>query len=417
MFDVTTAYLLWMTQAGTLTLLLTAIWMRVPRRQYLLYLALGFAAQATGLLLVVLRGLIPDVLSIQIGNGLMLLPYGLWGIALLHLAGGPSNRMVAVLLAPTALWLAGNLVAEIAQSFANRVMLFNGLAALHYAILAAIITGIGEKSRGIRIALGLTWLTSAVTCLCLLTGAAIARPNSYAELPFLTLLGLSIIAGFVAAIGLMTRLLIDRSEDYLQKLVRTDPLTGVLNRRGFMEAFEIIRTSGGDGLIALVVFDIDHFKLVNDTYGHAAGDRALQHFSRMAEHLLPQGAALGRTGGEEFSAALPIGQVKDAVLYAETLRQTLQNSTVPSESSAISITVSIGLSAMQSTTGQLDRLMLQADKALYLAKESGRNRVAIWNRDEPICLPSDESKELDDLADRQVSVLNRLSAAALRNLA
>jgi len=126
------------------------------------------------------------------------------------------------------------------------------------------------------------------------------------------------------------------------------------------------------------MFDIDHFKQVNDTYGHLVGDRVLISISAIARTVLRDGDVLVRYGGEEFLAVLPAASMEDLQLVAERLRRAIEDSSVTDGSQTIRVTASLGAAAFPNReVEQKDQLVQLADDALYRAKESGRNRVVL----------------------------------------
>lgn len=151
-----------------------------------------------------------------------------------------------------------------------------------------------------------------------------------------------------------------------------DPLTGVANRRSFMQDAERCIAEGGAA--ALVMFDLDHFKTVNDTYGHAAGDRTLIEFCAIAAARLPADALFCRMGGEEFAALLPGATRAGGAHVAEHIRKDLLRAGGALGWPA-NITVSAGVAVMEGGCCSLPDLLAAADAALYRAKAAGRNRV------------------------------------------
>lgn len=170
-----------------------------------------------------------------------------------------------------------------------------------------------------------------------------------------------------------------RHEQKLEQLATTDVLTGLANRRAFMARLEAeLARAGQEGGAPgmLVMLDLDHFKRVNDTYGHAAGDRVLVHLAQLLRgQALRQGDLAGRLGGEEFAVLLPRTSPQEAAAVAERLREALERSLIDSgEGRTIAITLSAGLAPLQ---GASESCLAQADAALYRAKNSGRNRVVL----------------------------------------
>ncbi len=165
-------------------------------------------------------------------------------------------------------------------------------------------------------------------------------------------------------------------EHELKELAVTDPGTGVLNRRGFLEALGTALESKRTGVrVALLILDVDNFKDVNDTHGHAAGDRVLQEFSGLCARAVREGDILGRLGGEEFALVLKDTGTEGARDMAERIRRMTQSHVIRLDrGDEIRVTVSIGFAVHQPGEA-LDALMSRADGAMYEAKCLGRNRV------------------------------------------
>jgi diguanylate cyclase (GGDEF)-like protein len=164
-----------------------------------------------------------------------------------------------------------------------------------------------------------------------------------------------------------------------ERLATRDPLTGLLNRREFARCIDALAPSAGDTPrdYALLLFDLDHFKSINDTHGHPVGDEVLVAFGRVARHALRGEDLLCRYGGEEFAALLPGATRQEAHLAAERVRHQLA---ISDEDVLVRLrpTTSIGIAAACATAIPLPELLRQADKALYRAKREGRDRVA-WH--------------------------------------
>jgi len=170
-----------------------------------------------------------------------------------------------------------------------------------------------------------------------------------------------------------------KTEEVLIKLASTDPLTGVFNRREFLQLAdqEGHRSQRYGRPLSVMILDIDHFKKLNDTYGHAAGDKALQKFAQVCSNALRSIDIFGRWGGEEFVALLPETDVDGASVIAERLRRMVEESTVVYNETNIKLTCSIGVGQYTSTETSVDAPLGRADQAVYEAKESGRNRVCV----------------------------------------
>jgi diguanylate cyclase (GGDEF)-like protein len=166
----------------------------------------------------------------------------------------------------------------------------------------------------------------------------------------------------------------------LRRLASVDELTGVANRRWFtaMAGRELERCRRFEHQLALLMIDIDHFKSVNDTHGHAVGDEVLKAFTRELESNLRSVDLLGRLGGEEFAVMLPETEQSAAALTAERLRAAVETLKFPFEDGTVlRITTSVGIAIFSPTGDSLDSLLARADSALYTAKREGRNRTVI----------------------------------------
>lgn len=180
-------------------------------------------------------------------------------------------------------------------------------------------------------------------------------------------------------VNLVLRLIVTRADDLREELRRvaaTDVLTGLPNRRAFTAAFEReIARAGRIGVpLSLVLFDLDHFKAVNDRFGHAAGDDALQRFGEILTAESRPGDLVARLGGEEFTAVLFDCDAEGARGWAERVAARLRDE---SERQEIPLTTSAGVISVDGADATLDRMLIGADSALYAAKAAGRRRVEL----------------------------------------
>lgn len=168
-----------------------------------------------------------------------------------------------------------------------------------------------------------------------------------------------------------------QTEVVLREMALTDPLTGVANRRNFFarakEEFGRARRHGRP--LSILMLDMDHFKRINDRYGHARGDLVLNAFCDGCRTLLRDVDLFARTGGEEFAVLLPETTLDGARVIAERLRQFTAGQNVETEGVEITWTISAGVAMIDPSDADLDACLQRADNALYRAKERGRNRV------------------------------------------
>ena len=167
----------------------------------------------------------------------------------------------------------------------------------------------------------------------------------------------------------------------------TDALTGLPNRRALFESADELADHSkflkGEP-VSVMVFDLDHFKKINDTYGHRLGDRVLQQFANTLLEELDAGTILGRLGGEEFAAILPGVDLSAAAAKAECVRAAFANTAAVIDGLAVAGTVSIGVAAHDDIDCDIGLLFHRADGALYAAKQTGRNRVQVIGPKEPM---------------------------------
>ena len=175
-----------------------------------------------------------------------------------------------------------------------------------------------------------------------------------------------------------------KMEEELTKLATTDPLTGVANRRFFAERMEseLVRFKRFGNPASFLMLDIDFFKKINDSYGHAIGDVALKEFARIARESLRKTDLVGRLGGEEFGILLTETDIDGAMIFAERLRYKIANNIVYTDVANITFTVSIGISEYSLSDEEVEGIIARADEALYEAKNTGRNKTVVYGMEE-----------------------------------
>ena len=343
--------------------------------------AAALLVNAIGHMLIMLRGLIPDVLSIVVGN-LLLSSVFVGMIAAVYQFQGRPVRW-SLLLAPPLLVL--GFVTVFIDNFPARVSfvgLVIGLQAV-WALLAALSHRHATVGRG-------QWLLVAGLLLeaVVLGGRALVAISTHSEasniLQSSALQTLTFLATFsvvlVSSVGFvfMSR---DRADENNRVLAALDPLTGVANRRSLIAALDrdVARAVRMRESIALMMVDIDHFKHVNDQYGHPVGDQVLCSVVNVLRQRVRSQDLVGRYGGEEFMVLLPDTTLVGAEQLARELCKAVEESRCPVDGvdgPGISVTVSIGVfGGRLESDDSWDMLITAADRALYQAKSNGRNRV------------------------------------------
>jgi len=178
----------------------------------------------------------------------------------------------------------------------------------------------------------------------------------------------------------MTRLQLQDANAKLEAISREDRLTGLYNRGFWQECLEqeFTRYQRTRVTTSLVMLDIDHFKVVNDTYGHPAGDEVIRHLSNLLVSLARKTDIIGRYGGEEFGVILVDTDGINAEIYCERVRRAAEAIEVNADGNKISFTVSLGVAELQPETESITQWLSQADQALYAAKQGGRNRFSVY---------------------------------------
>ncbi|RPA56066.1 diguanylate cyclase [Shewanella vesiculosa] len=214
------------------------------------------------------------------------------------------------------------------------------------------------------------------------TGRADFMFQNITLLPLASLTGqithISIIVYDVTDIA-VNKLQLKSANEQLEQLSQTDGLTQLHNRRHWQDCMEkeFDRYSRYGDAASLVMIDIDNFKLINDKYGHPAGDKVIQHIAYLLKQALRETDCAGRYGGEEFGVVLSKTTAEDALNFTERLRKRIEESEIAFENRLIKVTISIGINDLDSEIDNSSTWLSGADKALYLAKQQGRNQSVI----------------------------------------
>jgi len=181
---------------------------------------------------------------------------------------------------------------------------------------------------------------------------------------------------------------LEQAKQEAEHLARTDPLTGISNRRSFFDSgkAELIRATRYKHQMSVIMLDIDHFKNINDSYGHGVGDEAIKALVSIIQDSCRINDTIARLGGEEFAVILPETALDEAKIIAERIRVQLEQHTLITEQHRINYTASFGISLFNGNAeahahSNLDELLEQADKGLYEAKEGGRNQVVVYTQE------------------------------------
>lgn len=334
---------------------------------------------ASACVLLALRGTLAPELSIGLGNALVCLGYGFCWAG--FRAFDDHRVSVATVAAGPLIWCAAYLLwnAFAADMNLRIILLALIVPAYSLAIAHALWRGWKKEALPSRRFVATLFAVHAVVYLLRIPFAVFAPvPVGSAThvAPWFPFFALEIfVHTMVGGVAILV-LIKERSEFVFRHAARCDALTGLLNRGAFMdEVADHLSRRPQKGVLMLL--DLDHFKGVNDTHGHLAGDKVLRRFASAVAAKLDGPMVFGRFGGEEFALFAPQLELDRAVLFANALKDDVAALSVGHYNALISVTTSIGLAPAGLFVGNLDDLVAAADFALYRAKEEGRNRVCV----------------------------------------
>jgi diguanylate cyclase (GGDEF)-like protein len=332
------------------------------------------------------RGAVPTFVSSDIANALLLLAYGLtWAGA--RIFDGRKVLPLVVVFAPV-VWLFACHIPVFEHDINLRVVIVSGMMAMLVAATAE------EFWRGRDEPLMSRWPT--VIVLLAYAAVLLARiPATYFSPHFddgsplsgatFTLIAFGTLLFSVVMSFLLLNMTKERTELQHKINALVDPLSGIANRRAFLDGASQLcaQQAQQHEPLAMLLFDLDRFKEINDRLGHAVGDRVLKAFARTTTATLGADVLFGRIGGEEFAALLPVGDLGEAYAIADRVRRNFAGIAVRFTNGGLVPTVSVGVALCAEAKSDVDTLLEVADRALYRAKENGRDRVeATTPRDE-----------------------------------
>jgi diguanylate cyclase (GGDEF)-like protein len=335
----------------------------------------GFITASLALALVIVgRGTIPDFWSIVVGNAVLAIAYGILWYGARKFEG--KDASIFLVLIGAALWIAACSVGPIYASPQARAVVIAAVA-ISYTLLAIFELWRGRGDDGWRWPIMLLLLAHAAF---IPMQIPLAGAWEYPYTSAVSLLTFVIFEGAFVTICsayLFGGLAKDRIAARYRHASLTDPLTGVANRRSFFATGErLLRRAGrARQTTALLMFDLDRFKNINDRFGHQTGDAVLTAFCRLAAAHMRPADLFGRLGGEEFAMLLPDSDEQDALRLAERLRSAFAATPYAVGGHAVTATVSIGVAVSDGVNSDLVALLKAADEALYGAKIAGRNCV------------------------------------------
>jgi len=377
--DINTLFMVTMHVEIMLGLLLFFAWAQNFSKTALAWWGSAHLLRAASIMLFGMHGSIPQWMSIDVANAALFTSFALtWNGARVfdRRSSEPVWCMVGVII-----WLLACRLPQFAASMELRSMV-GALIVTTYTWLAAY-----EFWRSRDEALVSRWpaifmLFAHGALFLLRTPLAamfhISPAHTFSQSAWLDLISLEALLFTISIAFILLAMAKERTEYGHRKAARTDSLTGILNRRGFLEQSASSNRWAMDlKPTAVMLIDLDNFKSINDRFGHAVGDRVLRIFAESARVCIPSSGLIGRWGGDEFAAVLYDTGREEAQIAAERMQATFGRLASDIDGHPVKATLSIGM--VFSPEGPLDlpALLVQADEALYLAKELGRNRIEV----------------------------------------
>jgi diguanylate cyclase (GGDEF)-like protein len=405
--DANTLFMVAIYVEALLGLLLLFAWVQNTQIQAVAWWGCAHLMRSGSIVLFGMYGEVSDLISIDLANAILFLSFGVtWTGARVF-----DNRipLPAYLLVGPLLWFFVSRVPYFALTLELRVLLSCGIIAA-YTWLTAYEFWRGRSEPLVSRWPAIFMLFAHGSLFLLRTPLAGMLPwlpaGQVVESVWLIVMTFEALLFTISIAFILLAMAKERSEYRLRTVAMVDSLTGIANRRAFLQDGAELskRHAANPCSAAVMLIDLDHFKSINDRFGHAIGDRVLQIFARTAQENIKAPDLIGRLGGEEFAVVFyDIGQER-AAARAELIRTAFAEAADEVDGYPVAATLSIGMVFCRSAVLDVPDLLIQADEALYDAKERGRNRVEIASRDLI-------QKRRDSLAERMAAVAAARSAA------
>jgi diguanylate cyclase (GGDEF)-like protein len=378
--DVNTLFMVTIYVEAILGLLLLFVWAQNTQIRAVCWWGFAHLIRAASIVLFGMYGTAPDLITIDLANAFLFTAFAVTWTGARVFDGRPVEPVY--LVTGAVIWLLVCRLPVLADSIDMRALISSGIITT-YTWLTAY-----EFWRGRNEQLVSRW--PAIFMLFAHGALFLVRTPLVALLPWsptnnmfgsvwLTVLSFEALLFTISIAFILLAMAKERSELRHRTAALVDPLTGIANRRAFLQdAMQLVkRHSGNPRPTAVLLIDLDHFKSINDRFGHALGDSVLVIFSESARKSVRSTDLIGRLGGEEFAAVLYDTSREKAVSVAERMRETFAQLAQDVNGRPVCATVSIGIANCEDPVLDVPALLAQADQALYYAKERGRNRVEV----------------------------------------
>lgn len=383
--DVNTLFMVTIYVEAILGLLLLFAWAQNMAIRAVAWWGFAHLIRAASVVLFGMYGTAPDLISIDLANALLFVSFAVtWTGA--RVFDGRSIEPV-YLVSGAVLWLLVCRLPVLAEAIDMRSMIASGIITAYTWFTAyEFWRGRSEQLVSRWPAIFMLFAHGALfllrTPLVSMLRWSPANNNMFGSI-WLTVLSFEALLFTISIAFILLAMAKERTELRHRTAAMVDPLTGIANRRSFLQDAAILakRHGGNPRPTAVLLIDLDQFKSINDRFGHALGDRVLELFTESARMSIRSSDLIGRIGGEEFAAVLYDTSRDKAVAVAERVREVFAQFAQDVDGCPVCATVSIGLVHCQETVLDIPELLAQADQALYLAKEHGRNRVEVASLD------------------------------------
>jgi diguanylate cyclase (GGDEF)-like protein len=378
--DVNTLFMVTIYVEAILGLLLLFAWVQNTSIHAVAWWGFAHLVRAGSVVLFGMYGSVPDLVSIDFANALLFTAFAVtWTGA--RVFDGKQVEPV-YLVTGAVLWLLVCRLPVVTESVEARVLLASGIITT-YTWLTAYEFWCGRNEPLVSRWPAIFMLFAHGALFLLRTPLVTVLPwspqNKVFNSVWLTVISFEALLFTISIAFILLAMAKERTELRHRTAAMVDPLTGIANRRAFLQDVGALAKRHMDNPrpAAVLLIDLDHFKSINDRFGHAIGDRTLELFAETAQKNLRASDLLGRLGGEEFAAVLYDTSEEQALQMAERLRVAFEQITQNVEGHAVCATMSVGLVHCQAPMLDVPSLLAQADQALYFAKERGRNRVEL----------------------------------------
>jgi diguanylate cyclase (GGDEF)-like protein len=378
--DVNTLFMVTIYVEAILGLLLLFAWVQNTAIQAVAWWGFAHLIRAASVVLFGMYGSAPDLISIDLANALLFTSFAVTWTGSRVFDGRPVEPVY--LVTGAVLWLLVCRLPVLADAVETRALIATGIITT-YTWLTAYEFWRGRSEPLVSRWPAIFMLFAHGALFLLRTPLAAMLPwspsNHLLGSVWLTVLSFEALLFTISIAFILLAMAKERTELRHRTAAMVDPLTGIANRRSFLQdAAQLAkRHTANPRPTAVLLIDLDHFKSINDRFGHALGDRALEIFAESARQSVRSSDLVGRLGGEEFAAVLVNTSQDKAVAVAERIRASFAQAALEVDSRPVGATVSIGLVHCQDAVLDVPELLAQADQALYFAKEHGRNRVEV----------------------------------------